>query len=103
MAFGTGTPARESGASASRPYGLSPRELEVVRYLVAGYSPKEISQVLFVGHARDYLQAAKRKMGVAHLYALIHRWNREQGGRDDYVRGLADGMAIGRHEARNDR
>lgn len=53
---------------------LSPRELQVLEYLVAGYSPKEICHALSVrlSAVRTHASRIKRKLGVYNTAHLVY-------------------------------
>jgi DNA-binding NarL/FixJ family response regulator len=56
-------------------YGLSPREEEVVEYVVRGASTRQISQALYVTEdtVQKHIQNAFEKVGVRNRQALVKR------------------------------
>jgi non-specific serine/threonine protein kinase len=60
--------AEATADSEARPYGLTPRELEVLRLLAAGRTDRQIAEVLFVSRrtAEWHVRNVLGKLGVAH-------------------------------------
>ena len=78
--------AQEVGASVSSKwdqvssaYGLSPRELEILRYLGRGYSSKYIADALVISDntVRTHTRHIYRKMGVSSRDELVDRMEKE--------------------------
>lgn len=75
------TPEKQSAAGASgRDFGLTPREKQVVAYIVAGYTKKDIAQKLDVSTQaiKHHMASIFDKLGVSNrlqllFFALHHR------------------------------
>ena len=66
-AGGSGRPRRSAEATTTRPYGLSPRELEVLTLVSAGRTNRQIAQELYISEstAGVHVSNVLAKLGVS--------------------------------------